>query len=185
VSHANRGAAWERTLDGWHDLYALQGQALLVRSPPPLRMLGPGLRAGTFTACYTAAAPPDYTGLVQVGGVGLAVCFDAKACAAKRWPLSKLPLHQATHFAWWERMGGRAGVLLLLGTKPYLLPWGTWAGTPGIAPAWQRWSGGSAPRGWASLDRAACEDLGLAVDPRKGWLAALHGRLGQPATDTP
>ena len=94
MSLANRGRAWEAVIDDQHALYERAGLASCVKNPAPMKPLGKAVK-GVFRAVYIAEGPPDYTAMCRGG------CYilDAKEHAGARWPLDKLPDHQAARFS--------------------------------------------------------------------------------------
>ena len=64
MNHANRGKAWEQTLEMYHARYEAQGRAVVIRTPPPMRILR-SIKPGQFVAVYESAGPPDYMALSE------------------------------------------------------------------------------------------------------------------------
>lgn len=164
-SHANRGMAWERTLEGWHAQYAASGRACVVRTPPPMRLLRP-LRAGQFVAVHASHGPPDYVGCSD----GFALMLEAKHSAAKRWAFSNLHAHQAQNMTSWVKSGGHSFVLLHFSKtrQNFALDWRL------LQPRWHAWHLDSirklrSARGAASFSPADIDSFGVAFDSR-GWL---------------
>ena len=138
ASHANRGKAFESTLDSLHAVYAQQGRASVIRTPPNLSILRrqPSqrkLRSGALLYDYVcqlhAEGPPDYVAQAN----GRSFLFDAKSCEGRRWNFSDLPPHQAARFDQHARHGAIPFVLLRAGTV-WLLPWRE------LGPAWRAWA---------------------------------------------
>ena len=146
MTHANRGKVWEQLLEMHHARYERQGRAVVLRTPPPMRILR-ALTGGQFVACYATEGPPDY--MLLTGG--LAVALEAKDCASDRWPLAKLHAHQARRLGLWEVQSGFGAVLLRHqpSDTQWVLPW------KALGPVWWRWHADHAtdtvPRGGASL----------------------------------
>jgi len=171
---ANQGRAWQLLLDLHHDRYRREGRAVIVATPPPVKVLSRLSEGGTFRACFLGLGPPDYAGVVagfppSVLGTARAVAFDAKDCSGPRWSYGDLPEHQAQDLDDWERLGGIAFVALRLQGVGWVLPWSELGGR------WHAWSAteGVARPGTASL---AAQDLeGWAHRmPRPGdWIEAL------------
>ena len=165
-SEANRGVGLETFLDELHLVYRSRGQAVVFRTPPPMKIIGQQ-GGGRFLAIHAAGGPPDYTGAVA----GRAVCFDAKECRADRWGFSHLPAHQAEALSEVEAQGGLVFIYLRLAGRDHVLPW------PRLGPLWWAWChatrpGHRAASGSASLSADEVRALGVDVTGR-GWLAAL------------
>lgn len=156
---------WEAVIDDLHALYEGAGLASIVKNPAPMKPVGKA-KKGVFPAVYLGEGPPDYT-VVCKGGCYI---LDAKDHAGTRWPLDKLPDHQAARFGAHTRQGGWAGVLLRLPAGIWLLPWERRAGS-GLRPAWERWRAGAAAHGDASLTPAACDAMGMRLRSAD-WLTA-------------
>ena len=168
TSHANRGKGWEALLEVYHARYEAQGRAVVIRTPPPMRILH-GNKNGTFTAVYTADGPPDY---VLLAG-GRAVMAEAKQCHQERWSLGNLHAHQGKRLDQWEAQGGSGCVLLqhVASGTSWVLPWSQ------LGPVWRSWraykeSGKRAPAGTASLGRAQLLEIGQGFS-RDGYLEAV------------
>lgn len=166
---ANRGRAWEDYLELLHRGYQARGQAVVLRTPPPVKVLGKIDGVGRFLACFTATGPPDYLGLA--GGLGIAA--EAKECSVPRWSLAGLPVHQAQVLDAWQTQGGVAVVLLhyLPRQQGLVLPWDR------LGRRWHTWQltkqqPGRAPPGVASLAWDDLQAIGLPFD-RQGWLQPL------------
>jgi len=165
-SHANRGKALERRLELQHARYAEAHRALVFRTPPSVKMVGPVQRGGRFLACFEGEGPPDYAGVIAGGR---AVLVEAKTCEGKRWALSLLHDHQARALQRCHELGGVALVVLAYAPtrRAFALPWAT------LGPRWWRWKRGEAKRGEASLALADLVELGVSL---RGvdWLAAVR-----------
>lgn len=166
------GAEWEHALDELHALYAGRGRALVLRCPPPVRVVrtsrGPQI-------VHTAAGPADYVGLIRgERATPIGVALEAKATSQARWPLRDLREHQAVHLDAWERMGGVGAVLLL--HRPSLTRWVLPWHAPPCAPehslqaVWSSRRG--ATRGGASLGLDDLARIGARFDS-SGWIAPL------------
>jgi recombination protein U len=172
TSHANRGRGWEQLLELWHARYEARGQAVVLRTPPPMRILR-SLSGGQFVAVYATEGPPDYVLLAA----GLAVAAEAKDCVADRWQLAKLHPHQARRLTAWEAQGG-LGVVLLRhqpSSTQWVLPWQR------LRPVWERWheaagTGRDLPRGSASVSLPQLHQLGLQFCAVDGHLPRLSQR---------
>lgn len=175
ASHAGRGIAWEQLLEYHASRYEREGSAVVLRTPPPVKLLRaqPG---GRWLAVLTSEGPPDYTMLVgRKGGSPLAVLAEAKNNASGRWALKQLHPHQALKLQQWHDLGGFACVIV--GHQPsrtgYVLPWTS------LGPVWQRWHaqklmGVKAASGSASLSEGDLQTLGEPWPMGQGYLHALQ-----------
>jgi hypothetical protein len=155
ASYAHRGLGWEAVVDAQHALYEGAGVASIVKNPAPMRPVGKA-KNGVFPAVYVAEGPPDYAAMCR----GACYLVDAKEHEG-RWPLSKLPEHQARRFEKHVRQRGWAGVLLRTDAGIWLLPWERAPGKEGLREAWTRWREGEAARGEASLAPEDCDRIGV------------------------
>lgn len=166
MNHANRGKAWEQTLEMYHARYEAQGRAVVIRTPPPMRILR-SIKPGQFVAVYESAGPPDYMALSE----GTAFLLEAKQCHGERWALKNLHAHQGLRLDDWEKQGGKGAVLLqhVPSSSAWVLPWSK------LGPVWHRWfdrqqSGKRATPGTASIQRADFLAIGRPF-ARDGWLS--------------
>jgi len=174
VSHAGRGTAWEQLLELHATRYERAGQAVVLRTPPPVKLLK-AMPGGRWLAVMTSEGPPDYSMLVgRPAGGPLAVLAEAKNNDSGRWALKQLHPHQAQKLQLWHGLGGLACVIL--GHQPtrtgYVLPWAT------LGPVWQRWhaqklTGRKATSGTASLGEGDLAALGVPWPMGQGYLGAL------------
>jgi recombination protein U len=146
-SHANRGRAWEQTLDLFHARYESQRLAVVIRTPPPVKILR-ALKPGQFVAVYAREGPPDYVVLAD----GVAIMAEAKHTTSERWSLSQLHEHQARRLEQWRSQGGCSVVLIrhAKSATSWAIDWRK------LGPIWNRWAlqratGRRASAGTASL----------------------------------
>lgn len=168
-----QGNAFEDTLDDLHALYAQRGEAVVVRSPAPIRILAYE-QGGVVRGRLEGIGPVDYTGLVA----GRGVAFDAKSTTAETWRLDALEVHQAAFLDQWAAQGGFGFVLLWLRGPVWLLPWTT------LRPLWishraGRIAGTRAAPGTASLTEAHLVEIGHRCQGA-AWLPALRRAWGTP-----
>ena len=173
-SYANRGKAWEQLLEMYHARYEANGTAVVIRTPPNMRILR-SLRGGQFVAVYEKEGPPDYMLLCD----GLAVMVEAKEAKGDRWPLQNLKPHQAMRMSLWRKQGGEAVVVLRhhKSSTAWVIPWEK------LAPVWNGWYarrklGKKASSGTASLDLSKISRLGFSFG-RDGYLEVLKSSLSQ------
>ena len=163
---ANQGKPWEATLEHWHSLYAAKGWAWVIRTPPPVKIIGRVVK-GQFRACFEGGGPPDYAGAVR----GVPVVFDAKSTAQARWSLAEVKPHQAAHLDNASDCGAFAFIALQHPSGSWVLPWEL------LRLRWHAWHAirlakaitGPAKPGTASLDAADIEEIGLRFTDR-GWI---------------
>lgn len=136
-----------------------------MKNPAPMKPIGKA-KNGVFPAIYVSEGPPDYTVMCR----GECYVLDAKEHEGDRWPLSKLPDHQAARFTRHMAQGGWAGVLLRTDAGTWVLPWRR-GPDGGLRPAWERWRAGRAGRGQASLSAADCDAIGIRLRSAD-WLTA-------------
>lgn len=158
-----RGEAFEARLQWQHARYSASGAALIVKTPPDIKLIR-ALGAGRFVATFRGKGPPDYLGVLASGR---AVACEAKSYRGKRWKLGNLAPHQASVLHDWSELGGLAVLVISQGRET------TWAMEwSALAETYDRWRMGEALRGGASLSVADLDRLGarcVGVD----WIAAL------------
>jgi recombination protein U len=172
MSYANRGKGWEQLLEMYHARYEATGRAVVIRTPPNMRIIR-SIRGGQFVAVYEKEGPPDYLLLTE----GLAVMVEAKEAKGDRWPLQNLKPHQAMRMSAWRKQGGEAAVVLRhhKSNTAWVLPWGK------LKPVWDGWFarrklGKKAISGTASLDLSAISRLGVPFG-NDGYLEILKKSL--------
>ena len=125
--YRNRGLSLERALERQHEEYSAADRALIVRQ------YDPSVVCKFPLARIIGQAAVDYIGVLADGRV---VAFDAKDCADKRLPLSRLQPHQAACLAQIEQLGGLAGVLTRFERRRvYWVPYAAWAAQMGLREA--------------------------------------------------
>ncbi len=167
---AKQGNAFEDALDELHALYMRRGEAAIVRSPAPFRVLGQS--GGVFRGVFEGTGPADYTGLVA----GRGVSFDAKSTTASAWALKKLEAHQADWLDAFTAQGGYGFILLWMQGGVWVLPWET------LRPVWTahrayRVAGQRATAGSASLSPARVAELGHRCQA-SNWLPVVRRLWG-------
>lgn len=156
-------------LELFHARYEARGLAVVLRTPPPMRILR-SLSGGQFVAVYATEGPPDYVLLAD----GCAIAAEAKDCLADRWALGNLHPHQARRLTAWQSQGG-LGVVLLRhqpSDTRWVLPWSH------LEASWRRWHetaerGDSAVRGTASLSLGALHSIGVQFSEVDGYLPTV------------
>jgi len=165
----SRGKAWEAQLLAHHADYERARTAYIVHAPPPVRVISKKAD-GTFIGKWFRSGPCDFAGSVR----GRAVIFDAKDCAADRWPLAKLETHQALGLERAQRTNAYAFVALRLPWGAYVLPWSRLRGL------WDRATQKTAKRGEYSLDLIALQKVGRRMETPGDWLPVVLAELGEP-----
>ena len=168
MSHANRGKAWEQYLELFHARYERQGRAVVIRTPPPMRILR-SIRPGQFLAVYEKEGPPDYLLFCN----GIAIMLEAKECKSNRWGFQNLHAHQGRRLDDWQRQGGMGAILLRhhKSNTAWILPWAN------LGPVWNRWllqskTGRRAAPKTASIGEMDFMRLGIPFD-QNGYLDQL------------
>ena len=121
------GAAFEERILAACRLYREQGQAMIEKTPEPMRPLR-RLGGGRFEACFVQRAQPDFRGTL-VGG--RAVAFEAKATEGTRIARGRVTETQAAFLRENEALGGVSFVLVQFGSgQVYRIPWALWEQMP-------------------------------------------------------
>lgn len=169
-----QGQGWEAYLKVWHDRYRRSGRAHIVKTEPPVKVLGKPDAQGRFRACWGSSAPVDFVGVAE----GRAVFFDAKDTDKDRFDLCMVDDHQAACLDAAVASGARAFIALRhRRTGMWVLPWTR------LGPIWHRWrdskrGAGRAAPGTASLSADEIRGIGLPIDARiggDGWLPVVLG----------
>lgn len=104
-----RGSALEELVNLTNDAYREKKLALIQKIPTPIKPIRIDKESRHITLAYfEQKSTVDYIGAVQ----GIPVCFDAKECAADRFPLSNVHPHQIDFMGHFEEQGGTAFLLI-------------------------------------------------------------------------
>ena len=112
-----RGSTLEDMINRTNERYREQGLALIQKVPTPITPIKIDKENRHITLAYfDQKSTVDYIGAVQ----GIPVCFDAKECHEKTFPLQNVHEHQMAFMRDFENQGGlpdhplylRAAVLL-------------------------------------------------------------------------
>ena len=90
-SRGLRGSTLEDLINHTNDLYREKKLALIQKIPTPITPIEIDKSSRHITLAYfDQKSTVDYIGAVQ----GIPVCFDAKECAVKTFPLQNIHPHQ-------------------------------------------------------------------------------------------
>lgn len=104
-----RGSFLEEMINYTNEKYRQEGLALIQKIPTPIKPIeiDPIHRHITL-AYFEQKSTVDYIGVIQ----GIPVCFDAKECATKRFPLANVHEHQIAFMSEFEEQEGMAFLLI-------------------------------------------------------------------------
>lgn len=116
-----RGSTLEDLINHTNESYRDNKLALIQKIPTPITPIEIDKVSRHITLAYfDQKSTVDYIGTVQ----GIPVCFDAKECAVKTFPLQNIHPHQIQFMREFEEQGGIAFIILYF-TGPdemYYLP---------------------------------------------------------------
>ena len=106
-SRGLRGSELEEEINMTNEQYREHGLALVQKIPTPIT---PVNRNGwkITLAFFEEKSTVDYIGVVQ----GVPVCFDAKECRAKTFPMKNIHEHQVRFMEDFEKQGGVAFLVI-------------------------------------------------------------------------
>lgn len=108
-SRGLRGSTLEDMINHTNDVYREQKLALIQKIPTPITPITIDKETHHITLAYfDQKSTVDYIGAVQ----GIPVCFDAKECAVKTFPLQNVHEHQIRFMEAFEQQGGIAFIIL-------------------------------------------------------------------------
>lgn len=108
-SRGLRGSTLEDLINRTNEKYREQGLALIQKVPTPITPIKIDKEHRHITLAYfDQKSTVDYIGAVQ----GIPVCFDAKECAVKTFPLQNVHEHQIRFMKEFEEQGGIAFIIL-------------------------------------------------------------------------
>lgn len=108
-SRGLRGSTLEDMINHSNDLYREKKLALIQKIPTPITPIAIDKQSRHITLAYfEQKSTVDYIGVVQ----GIPVCFDAKECAVKTFPLQNVHEHQIRFMQEFEQQGGIAFIIL-------------------------------------------------------------------------
>ena len=108
-SRGLRGSALEDRINHANEVYREKKLALIQKIPTPITPITIDKESRHITLAYfDQKSTVDYIGAVQ----GIPVCFDAKECAVKTFPLQNVHEHQVQFMREFEMQGGIAFLIL-------------------------------------------------------------------------
>lgn len=108
-SRGLRGSTLEDIINHTNEVYREKKLALIQKIPTPITPISIDKSSRHITLAYfDQKSTVDYIGAVQ----GIPVCFDAKECAVKTFPLQNVHEHQIRFMKEFEEQGGIAFIIL-------------------------------------------------------------------------
>ncbi len=108
-SRGLRGSTLEDMINHSNELYREKKLALIQKIPTPITPISIDKNTRHITLAYfDQKSTVDYIGAVQ----GIPICFDAKECAVKTFPLQNVHEHQISFMKQFEEQGGIAFIIL-------------------------------------------------------------------------
>ena len=108
-SRGLRGSTLEDVINHTNEIYREKKLALIQKIPTPITPITIEKSTRHITLAYfDQKSTVDYIGAVQ----GIPVCFDAKECAVKTFPLQNVHEHQIRFMKEFEEQGGIAFIIL-------------------------------------------------------------------------
>lgn len=120
-SRGLRGSTLEDMINHSNEVYREKKLALIQKIPTPITPITINQETRHITLAYfNQKSTVDYIGTVQ----GIPVCFDAKECSVKTFPLQNIHEHQVQFMKEFEAQGGIAFIILSFITldEVYYLP---------------------------------------------------------------
>ena len=109
-SRGLRGSTLEELINFSNEKYMMGNLALIQKIPTPITPIKIDHATRHITLAYfDQKSTVDYIGVVQ----GIPVCFDAKECATKTFPLQNIHEHQIEFMKRFEKQDGTAFIILL------------------------------------------------------------------------
>lgn len=130
-----RGSTLEDLINHSNESYREKKLALIQKIPTPITPINIEKESRHITLAYfDQKSTVDYIGTVQ----GIPVCFDAKECATKTFPLQNVHAHQVQFMKEFEEQGGIAFLIIhfTLPDEVYYLPFRD------LLRYWERMAGG-------------------------------------------
>ena len=120
-SRGLRGSTLEDMINMTNEHYRQQKLALIQKIPTPITPVEIDQSTRHITLAYfEKQSTVDYIGAVQ----GIPVCFDAKECAVKTFPIMNIHEHQVKFMEDFEKQGGISFILLFFSilNETYYIP---------------------------------------------------------------
>lgn len=109
TSRGLRGSTLEEMINRTNEQYRDKHLALIQKVPTPITPITIEKQTRHITLAYfDQKSTVDYIGTVQ----GIPVCFDAKECAVKTFPLQNVHPHQVQFMKEFEEQGGISFIIL-------------------------------------------------------------------------
>ena len=104
-----RGSTLEDLINHTNESYREKKLALIQKIPTPITPIEIDKSSRHITLAYfDQKSTVDYIGAVQ----GIPVCFDAKECAVKTFPLQNIHPHQIKFMEEFEQQGGISFIIV-------------------------------------------------------------------------
>ena len=108
-SRGLRGSTLEDMINHSNEVYREKKLALIQKVPTPITPIKIDKEHRHITLAYfEQKSTVDYIGAVQ----GIPVCFDAKECNARTFPLQNVHEHQVAFMQDFERQGGKSFLII-------------------------------------------------------------------------
>ncbi len=192
-NHSNLGVDWEAQLIAIHDVYRLRGVCDIVLNPREwvfvsdvkynahVAKYGPGFVAvcGTGRKMIRTRSDVDFSGGGKGFGLPFSICFDAKSCKAKTFPLTNFASHQIARLRVSAKCGCIAGFMVRMEAfdRVFFVP-SSYAALR--EEALLRQTGRRAKPGTASISIAEMEDEAVEISRDKNgmwdWAPELVGK---------
>lgn len=120
-SRGLRGSTLEDMINMTNEHYRQQKLALIQKIPTPITPVEIDQSTRHITLAYfEKQSTVDYIGAVQ----GIPVCFDAKECTVKTFPIMNIHEHQVKFMEDFEKQGGISFILLFFSSlnETYYIP---------------------------------------------------------------
>ena len=120
-SRGLRGSTLEDMINMTNEHYRQQKLALIQKIPTPITPVEIDQSTRHITLAYfEKQSTVDYIGAVQ----GIPVCFDAKECAVKTFPIMNIHEHHVKFMEDFEKQGGISFILLFFSSlnETYYIP---------------------------------------------------------------
>ena len=108
-SRGLRGSSLEEYINMTNEKYLLNHLGLIQKIPTPITPIKINQETRQITLAYfEQKSTVDYIGVIQ----GIPVCFDAKECAVKTFPLQNIHPHQIRFMEEFEQQGGISFIII-------------------------------------------------------------------------
>lgn len=108
-SRGLRGSTLEDMINRSNEKYQADGLAVVQKIPTPITPIKISKDTRQITLAYfDQKSTVDYIGVVQ----GIPICFDAKECATKTFPLANIHEHQIEFMKQFEKQGGISFIII-------------------------------------------------------------------------